>query len=104
MRYSLCNRDRRAIAELPKPRCPVLSEKSFIACGGSYEQFGMPVGKLETGHALLMYESTVGVLAVGEILKRCGHVPREKSRYYWLAGLTGGAFENRIPVDWHTDL
>ena len=107
MRYFLYNTDRRAITEQPKPRFPVLIEKAFAACGGDYDKFGMQLDKLEPGDTLLMYENTVGVVAVGTVRRTWNRVPHEKPRYYKpseLAGLTGGPYEYRIPVDWHTNL
>lgn len=107
MRYFLYNTDRRAITEQPRPRFPVLIEKSFAACGGDYDKFGTQLGKLDVGDTLLMYENGAGVVAVGKVLEEWDEVQHEKPRYYKqseLAGLTGGAYEYRIPVDWRTDL
>lgn len=107
MRYFLYNTDRRALTEQPRPRFPVLIEKSIAACGGDYDKFGTQLGKLDVGDTLLMYENGVGVVAVGSVREEWDQVQHKTPRYYKpteLASLTGGPYEYRIPVDWHTDL
>jgi hypothetical protein len=107
MDYFFYNTDANALSAQPRPRYSTLIDGSFAAVGGDRQQFGEQLGKLAPDDVLLMYENSVGVVAVGRVREEWDGVSHTRPRYYEpseMGGLTGGAFEYRIAVEWFLDL
>ena len=103
MDYYFFNTDARSIKGLPRPRFPVLIDRGFAAIGGDRQRFGEQFRQLKKDDVLLMYENRAGVVAVGRVRERWDRKSHTEPRYYnteEMGGLTGGAYEYRVKVDW----
>ena len=107
MDYFFYNTDASALSEQPRPRYSTLIDEGFAAVGGDPQQFGEQLGQIAPDDVLLMYENGVGVVAVGRVREEWDGVLHTLPRYYKpseMSGLTGGAFEYRIAVEWFLNL
>ena len=76
-------------------------EHNLAFTGGDYDKYGIgALGRLYPGDVCLMYENTVGLVAVGRVLEKWDGVEHKKPMYY--RGLD--IYEYRIGVDWFLDL
>lgn len=106
MEYFFYNTDAGVIKDEPRPRFGVLIDRSFAAVGGDRQKYGEQLDQLSPDDILLMYENTVGIVAVGRVLEHWDGVTHNDSLYYTEREkelLTGGAYEYRIAVDWFID-
>lgn len=107
MDYFFYNTDARSLSEAPRPRFPVQIKQDFAAVGGDKQKDGEQLRQLALEDILLMYEDGVGVVAVGRVLEKWDGRSHRTPEYYKpveASGLTGGAVEYRIAVEWFVDL
>jgi hypothetical protein len=106
MDYFFYNTDSNKIFEQPRPRFPLLIKQGFAAVGGG-QKYGEKLGQLTPDDILLMYENGIGVVAVGKVRKHWDAASHTVPMYFTpteMGGLTGGAYEYRIEVEWFLDL
>lgn len=107
MDYFFYNTDSKALKDQPRPRFPLLIKQGFAAVGGDRQKYGEQLGQLTPDDILLMYENGIGVVAIGEVRDHWDAVSHTVPKYYTpteMEGLTGGAYEYRISVEWFLDL
>jgi len=107
MDYFFYNTDASSLFDTPKHRFPILIEHNFAAVGGDRVHFGEQLNKLKLNDILLMYENTIGVVAVGKVLEDWDGIQHKESWYYTPKEMNSPAAhgnEYRIKVEWFLDL
>ena len=81
-----------------KGRFPLLIKQGFAATSGPIT-FGEQLGKLSPTDTLLMYENSVGIVAVGIVSEYWDRLTHKPPKYYQ-PGDEGFSHEYRIGVNW----
>ena len=105
MRYYFYNTDALSMGGAYQDRHKLLLEGRFAATGGPWK-YGERLARLVPGDVLLMYQNTVGVIAIGRVTSGWDKQAHTTPQYYQHAELATQPepHEYRIPVDWYCDL